>query len=133
MNTQSSDRFYGEVCKRLRSSINTERARKRLARDLRKRPHERPVIVHFRKFKDGSIIAIFPGIPGTRHDYSCLSYMHVGQHGACDVDIIGDTSRARPEEYAPLARELEGLGYVLDPRVRLHRSQCWWNFGKKSN
>jgi hypothetical protein len=71
--------------------------------------------VVFRKWKDGrqTVIALFPDIPEVR---GCvLSYEHIGQHGGADyTGVIHATSLATPDEYASLARELEGQGYLLD-------------------
>lgn len=74
--------------------------------------------VIFRKFnnswmqRDGEIIAIFPAQAGDMNPYTtCNSYMHVGQHGACHVDIIRDTFPAKPEEYQDLLAELVSIGY----------------------
>lgn len=78
-----------------------------------------PERVIFRKFLDhkdpdlgDGIIALFPDIaengPGM-----VLSYMHIGQHGAASMGLIGGEPRrtrpARPEEYAALMAELEHL------------------------
>ena len=68
-----------------------------------------PVI--FRKFKDGEIIALFPTLPGDWLMCTCLSYLHVGQHGPADLGIIRDTSPAAPEEYKDLLAELVSIGY----------------------
>lgn len=72
--------------------------------------------VIFRKFKtDGKeVIALFPQLIGTLDPFTCTSYMHVGQHSSANVDLVSATARASKAEYADLARELRGLGYVLD-------------------
>ena len=76
--------------------------------------------VVFRKFKEGGIIALFPTEPGTSDPYtSCMSYQHIGQHGAADPGIVSITKLATPKEYAPLAKELRSLGYVLDIRTKV--------------
>lgn len=69
--------------------------------------------VIFRKFKDGDIIAFFPGIAFSNNPYNCASYMHAGQHGNADPALVADTKLAKPEEYAPLKQELERIGYAL--------------------
>lgn len=75
--------------------------------------------VIFRKFRDGQIIALFPE---DRNGGFVGSYMHDGQHGDADPFIVYSTKLATPEEYAPLKKELEGIGYVLDVRKRMqHR------------
>lgn len=69
-----------------------------------------PVI--FRKFKEWDIIAIFPTIPGTSDQYTCQSYMHIGQHGSCEPTyLIQNTKPAKPEEYEELLQELINIGY----------------------
>lgn len=81
-------------------------------------------VVIFRKFPDtGGIIAVFPELPAspdTRRE--CLSYMHVGQHGACDLFYFFQEGATvpcdNPEHYGALKSELEQLGYNL----RVYRS-----------
>jgi len=78
-----------------------------------------PVV--FRKLKKdpqkGEVIALFPEereLCGL-----CSSYMHVGQHGSADfIGIIKNSTPAKPDEYAPLMKELESAiyGYKLDVR-----------------
>jgi len=76
-------------------------------------------IVIFRRIpgKDGEVIALFPCLPGTNDPNTCLSYMHTGQHGGATASQHG-WPRATPEEYAPLKKELEAIGYVLDVKVQ---------------
>jgi len=68
--------------------------------------------VYFRRYSDGDVIAIFPF---EKADYqgNCMSYMHVGQHGACDPENIVKMEVATPKEYAGLKAELESIGYFL--------------------
>lgn len=70
--------------------------------------------VVFRKWKDdGAIIALFPYIVDTQDPWSCLSYMHTGQHGgACTRHITTVTTLAKPSEYASLLKELKNVGYT---------------------
>lgn len=69
--------------------------------------------VVFRKYPDGSIIALFPEEKWD-HRGNCTSYMHVGQHGGADyVGVIASTKPAQPGEYEDLKRELQDLGYGL--------------------
>ena len=63
------------------------------------------------------VIALFPALAATRNPGECLSYCHYGQQGAAMASGHG-WPLATPEEYAPLARELESLGYVLDIKTR---------------
>ena len=69
--------------------------------------------VIFRKFKDGDIIALFPEIVGDYSPASCLSYMHIGQHGAADSSLVSNTKLATEEEYKDLFKELSSIGYDL--------------------
>lgn len=78
---------------------------------------EKPTDVIFRKFKDGDVIALFPTLIGTNSVYTCLNYMHVGQHGTGQASII-DTYPVTESEYEPLAKELQSIGYVLNIRKR---------------
>ena len=77
-----------------------------------------PVI--FRKWKPrkefgeegGDIIALFPTHPGTNDPYTCSSYMHMGQHGSADPNLVmRATVPATPAEYANLKAELVSVGY----------------------
>lgn len=80
--------------------------------------------VIFRKWPDGQIIALFPNIPWASA-LDCASYMHVGQHGGADdtavVRLTKPAKPAKPADYAALAAELRGRGYVLDIRARVPR------------
>lgn len=72
--------------------------------------------VIFRTFKDsGDVIALFPLIPATRNGWECMSYQHIGQHGAaCPHIVRGITRLSTPNEIAPLKLELEFIGYDLE-------------------
>lgn len=74
---------------------------------------ESPTPVLFRKEGKGEIVAIFPTIPAKNHGYDMRCYAHLGQHSGCSVEYYQSTKPAKPEEYADLKRELEGIGYVL--------------------
>ena len=66
-----------------------------------------PVI--FRKFKEGDIIALFPSLPADMKYNNCTSYMHIGQHSAASINIIGNTKPATQQEYKPLYDELVNI------------------------
>lgn len=66
----------------------------------------------FKKFEDGDVIALFPDEIAD-YDGNIMSYQHVGQHGAASPALIQELEDASPEEYAPLKKELEGLGYIV--------------------
>lgn len=74
-------------------------------------PKEAPVRVIFRMLQ-GESLALFPEIPGDYSAHTCLSYAHTGQHCAADCTAPLGTP-ATPEQYTPLKKELESLGYVL--------------------
>ena len=81
-----------------------------------------PVI--YRAFIDsGEVIALFPDTPATLNPSDCMSYMHIGQHGAACVGLTGDgsTRPATVAEAAPLAHELACIGYRLRPVARRTR------------
>jgi hypothetical protein len=82
-----------------------------------------PVI--FRKWKkeNNAIIALFPTEPGDSNLYTCMSYMHIGQHGAANLDIIYNTVPAQPEEYQDLLEELINIGY--DDLLVYQKHQYW--------
>ena len=76
---------------------------------------QKPELVIFRKFKYGDVIALFPEIASDNIGYNCQSYMHVGQHGAANPNIVTmDTVPATPDEYVVLEEELvQHVGYDL--------------------
>jgi hypothetical protein len=70
--------------------------------------------VIFRKWSNGDVIALFPGLAFNPNTAAyCSSYEHVGQHGAASVDLTATTCPAKPDEYAGLKAELESRGYSL--------------------
>lgn len=72
------------------------------------------VVFRVWKGKDGDVIALFPEIPYDIYGSECLSYEHVGQHGAANYyHVLDRTRRAKPDEYVDLKEELEGRGYQL--------------------
>ena len=77
-----------------------------------------PDRVVFRKYwnkwnKAWTPIAFLPDVeanPG-----NVMSYEHMGQHGEASMDYYWSTKPCEPELYAPLLKELEGIGYR--PRI----------------
>lgn len=76
-----------------------------------------PVI--FRWFEN-DVIAIFPEEVGTNQPHTCMSYMHLGQHGSCNPDYV--IANSKPIDfnnveqsylYRCLYEELESIGYNL--------------------
>lgn len=74
------------------------------------------VNVAFRKFDDGEVIAIFPNIYPVAENSTAnvLSYMHVGQHGMASECLVNELEKASKEEYTPLKKELEMIGYSIN-------------------
>lgn len=74
---------------------------------MARRCNETPVV--FRKYKNGDVIALFP----TMHEgnYMINSYMHVGQHGCADYNLVYSTKPATEGEYRELLEELKQIGY----------------------
>lgn len=71
--------------------------------------------VVFRVYRDGGdVIALFPHIPYDSQGWKCSSYMHVGQHGAADIQhVVRQTRLATPKEYKWLKHTLWMLGYRM--------------------
>ena len=70
--------------------------------------------VIFRKWKDGSILALFPHCVET-YKGNVMSYEHTGQHSSADYGYcIYSTKPAKEHEYKPLKAELESIGYNLN-------------------
>jgi hypothetical protein len=87
-----------------------------------KQPRDRTRTV-FRKFKDGAVIALFVDIPESTPG-SCLSYMHVGQHGAADyLGVMLTTKAATSEEKRQLWDELLAIGYDIKCIKRRYKSR----------
>ena len=77
-----------------------------------------PVV--FRTFPSGEVIALFPILPADQYGGACLSYLHIGQHGAADARfVIRKTAPSRPSEYRDLAKELRSIGYKLTIHKRI--------------
>ena len=69
------------------------------------------------KMMDDEVIAIFPNNLYSEILYGNTmvdSYMHVGQHSACAVELIDELEDASEEQYKDLKIELEEIGYNLD-------------------
>jgi len=58
------------------------------------------------------IFAFFPATPEGNGLYMC--YDSVGQHSKSTLMYARECQPATPEQYEPLKRELEGLGYNLE-------------------
>ena len=69
------------------------------------------------KIIDDEVIAIFPDNIYNKELYGKTivdSYMHIGQHSACSIELIDELEDASEEQYKDLKIELEGIGYNLD-------------------
>ena len=69
--------------------------------------------VIFRKFPEGDVIAIFP-FEKFDLNGNYTSYMHIGQHGGCSLDLAKDLIKPSKEECQDLIEELGSIGYNLD-------------------
>ena len=82
-------------------------------------------VVIFRYWLD-DILALFPYLVGDPDPSTCMSYQHVGQHGAAAFNAMLDDSRpATPEEYADLQTELESMEYELAIVEDIHRNKTY--------
>lgn len=89
----------------------------------------------FRVYPDGEVIALFPQIAAQVGGYLCQSYIHVGQHGAANTEIVVRQTRlATEEEYRVLLAELEEIGYnpvvakrctYRDLQIRQEQAESW--------
>lgn len=72
------------------------------------------MFVIFRKYRDGEIIALFPDTKADMRG-NCMSYQHIGQHGAADYNwVVSNTQLATLREYKKLYQELLRQGYKKD-------------------
>lgn len=79
--------------------------------------------VIFRTFiADNDAVAYFPEIPGTLNLANCLCYASCGQHSAAYAGAIENTRPSTKKEIKILSRELNRIGYVLEPRKRFSQS-----------
>lgn len=65
-------------------------------------------------------IAFLPDVEVSRPGW-VMSYEHCGQHGEACMNYYRDTKPCEPELYAPLLKELEGIGYRLRIMKRITR------------
>ncbi len=68
----------------------------------------------------GECTAVFPCDPANL-DGHMMCYAHIGQHSGCSLGWLGQTRPATPEQFAPLLKELESLGYNIKPCRRITR------------
>jgi hypothetical protein len=72
--------------------------------------------VVFKMLQDEAI-AIFPDNLYNEQLYGKTmvdSYMHIGQHSACSIELIDELEDASEEQYKDLKIELEEIGYNLE-------------------
>ena len=67
------------------------------------------MLTHFKKFEDGSIVALFAPWEIDEGPRMVQSYMHVGQHGTASADLFEELEDATPEEFAALLAELQSI------------------------
>ena len=72
--------------------------------------------VVFKMLQD-EVIAIFPNNLYSEELYGKTmvdSYMHIGQHSACSVELLNELQNASAEQYKDLKNELQTIGYKLN-------------------
>ena len=89
--------------------------------------NETPVLfrVHRAPKKHGSeVTAVFPCEPHSYDGNEMSCYVHVGQHGGCDLGWYNQTRPATEAEYADLKQELESApyGYRFKVYRRMNRA-----------
>lgn len=83
---------------------------------------EKRVIVHFRKFMDNSIIAIFPELESNGNKFNCMSFSE-GKYHSCDpYSLKAITDVATPDEYELLENELKDMGVKMNVVYKIHPS-----------
>lgn len=86
-------------------------------------------LVIFRRWRKNpkSVIAIFPYELGDSSPYTCMSFEHVGQHGACDPAIVHDTRSCNEseEDVKELIAELQSRGYILKIGKKIPRNALY--------
>jgi len=60
-------------------------------------------------FANDGVTAVFPTLPQDTAGRLLTVYAHVGQHGGASFGWYTETRAAKPEEYADLLRELQGI------------------------
>lgn len=69
------------------------------------------------KIIDDEVIAIFPNNLYNKELYGKTmvdSYMHIGQHSGCSVELIDELQDASFDQYKDLKNELQTIGYKLN-------------------
>ena len=76
------------------------------------KPHPETIEVMFRKYtgKSGEILAVFPYQAHDRAGRFVTCYAHIGQHSGAQMAHVHSATRpAKPDEYAELYQELQGI------------------------
>ena len=69
------------------------------------------------KIMDDEVLAIFPNNLYNEQLYGKTmvdSYMHIGQHSACSIELLNDLEDASEDQYKDLKNELETIEYKLN-------------------
>lgn len=80
-----------------------------------KNPNKDSIVtqIAFVKWIDGEVVAVMVREYDYRNgEYTC--YSHYGQHSTCEKDWVLEQSKAKPEEYAKLLKELESRDYNIE-------------------
>jgi len=109
-------------CLKFDSNFQTEKFNSEVeAKDFIKKnkmilvPNDPPTKVKFLIEHDesGDVFAFFPYVIADNNGNK-MSYSHIGQHSACHPDYAIKCKTAPKEDYQPLLRELESIGYTLE-------------------
>lgn len=73
------------------------------------------------KMLDDEVLAIFPHNLYNEELYGNTmvdSYMHIGQHSSCSIDLLHELPDASEDQYKYLKAELEEIGYNFEIKNR---------------
>jgi hypothetical protein len=73
------------------------------------------------KMLEDEVLAIFPDNLYNEefHGKNVVdSYMHIGQHSSCSIDLLHELPNATKDQYKDLKAELEQIGYIFEIKSR---------------
>ena len=71
------------------------------------------IVVSFRKFPEGDVIALWDEEPNQNLEY-ISSYQIIGQHSEACPSLLEALLPATPEEYQSLLDEMNSIGYTVE-------------------
>jgi hypothetical protein len=72
------------------------------------------VIFLLERGSDNEVFAYFPYLNYNEDRYLKTCYAHIGQHSACHSGYAKNRRKATKEQYLPIQKELESIGYNLE-------------------